>query len=1239
MAKAKVTSLEEWGIYEDEDNKKDDKNQIKEDNETVSSKKTNKKKPQDESESISSQKKPKKKKEKKKEKEDEKSKSKDKKRKPTKLKAKERENDEELYGNNEEDNKNNTYKELYKHMKNLQPDASKSIKRKTYEYIKTFVAENDLDDDCYDLLIKGVDKDNMLGICELISKKTRTGSFKGSTHELLKIVHYWFHDIDEEKKKKMIENFSLNDDEVKIMKLGDHYSRLCNSTKKEEKKLSHQIIHIIKEILDARKTLELKDIIKFGFTDTVKKGLDKYEAAIKKKKDLEQKKIEEENKMIEENAETGEHIKNMDEDYNPISLEPRTWEAAEKLNKRILTCDFLASNRGVDDGGEGDLEFIENFIDPLNNNKKLNIGDYPENEIKKLHIQMETFEPIFFLEKIYKKISLKDFANSIIEIDNNLQKINEKDEKLIDKNIYKYLDCKKLLDTMLTKFDENTSTLMSSFNTQASSLQNSINTKLSDIKKSFDQIIKAKMCKEIINKLSKYFKLKDKIEENLKFSNIDELAELLKRVNIELKNISQNKLIFGEFYIYFSQKIDDFKNRLIDIIKSAPVTENVLKYFKYLLEFQLETETIEQLLNLEKIKMCDKIKVYLENTENFEINNYREFFCDEYPLQNINDEIFMNFIKEAENKLNDNNKVEKKKKIYDFNKSYNEMSKKNKKIKDNAILEKIDNDRKELINVETIIKSILDDINDFLFTMKVLDELISMKNIYNNRSIKFNTIATEIYFVLFDKLKTFLFDNDSFNLLNIIKEHFTSVYTKTPESNYIKKMQEFYSNDNELKNIIFNNKFNKNNLQNLSNLVVEIFEKFEYHLSKEILDTLNENKTLFIKKIFYAYINEQINSNLSFFINENTITYTDTQITIFNQSSFNFTKSFLQHFTQSYISIIKFYMNIVTKINNVYLEYDLIYDSFFFILKCFVFRFLVFYRTEKRYNQGNDVLNLNCLLIESYRNLNYIQYILNSLLKKLFRNKEKDYANYVKDFADFIKFNKNLYLRQYSINAANNLVFIFINNSAFSLETQNKSNEHNNNNKNNNNNNITKFKFYEKYNEILISKDNNNIFTDFRSCFIDLLNGFNNCVRDLNVIFEEEKTDNKNKRLNKTFQYIIGLFYDRFTSNSIPSCANSRIFYGQEESQKNIDIFKFNSQLLLEMQLLTQILKKFGNEQLMEKSNIAISVILGYLGRIKRLGGNNIKERDVFTDNEIKMKNSLINTFLPNYESFFNIFN
>lgn len=323
-------------------------------------------------------------------------------------------------------------------------------------------------------------------------------------------------------------------------------------------------------------------------------------------------------------------------------------------------------------------------------------------------------------------------------------------------------------------------------------------------------------------------------------------------------------------------------------------------------------------------------------------------------------------------------------------------------------------------------------------------------------------------------------------------------------------------------------------------------------------------------------------------------------------------------------------MNIVTKINNISLEYDLIYDSFFFILKCFVFRFLIFYRIEKRYQA--DILNLNCLVIESYRNVNYIQFILSTLLKRLFKNKEKDYINYQKDFNEFIKFCKNLYLKQYTVNSANNLLSIFINNSAYIIDSQN-----NNNNKNNNV--MPTNKFYEKYNEILVGKNNNSCFTDLRSCFIDLLNGFSNCIRDLNTIFEEERSDNKSKKIIKTLQYIINFFYDRFILNSSPTSANSRIFLGQEESQKNIDIFKFNAQLLLEMQLLTQILKKFSSEQLREKANIVYSVILGYLGKIKGLPQGNIRERDVFDENELQMKNNLINLFLPNYESFYKIFN
>ena len=1245
MANAKITTLEDWGIYENE-------------SQTLSSKKSPNKKPpkkEQKEEEISTSSKIKKHKNKKDEDKSPSSKEKHLKTK-IKLKSKEKEIKEKKEENMDikddkeeknEDNKkdNNVTATLYTHMKNIQPDASKSIKKKTYSLLQKFVEDNDLDDDNYDLIIKGDEKKDILGLCELISKKTRTGSFKGSTHEFLKIIHYWFRDIEEEKSKKMVENFSLNEDYIKKMKLGEHYSRVCNSTKKEEKKLSHQIIHILWDILDMRKTLELKDLIKFGFTDTVQKGLDKYQSALLKKQKEEQKEKEkeEENKNEDDKGEERdnkeEHVKNMDEDYNPISLEPRTWEAAEKMGKRLLTVDFLASNRGGDDMG-GDLEFIENFIDPLDDNKKLNIADYPENDIKKLHIQMDTFEPIFFLEKIYKNISLKDFACAIIDLDNNLKKINEKDEKLIDKNIYKYLDCKKLLDSILTKFNDNSSALISAFNAQAASLQNSVNTQLTDIKKSFDQILRAKMCKEIINKLSKYFKLKDEIEENLKFSNIDELADILKRVNVELKNISQNKLIYGEFYIYFSQKIDDFKNKLIDIIKNAPITENLLKYFKYLLEFNLDNKTIEVLLNLEKIKMCEKIKIYLDNTENFEINNYRDFFCDEYPLQNINDNIYMTFIKEAENKLNeDNNKsVPKKKKIYDkinFNNTSVNLekskNKKNKNAKDNInndIMEEIDKEKEELINVESIIKSILDDINEFLFTMKVLDEMISMKNIYDKRSIKFNTIATEIYFVLFEKLKLFLFDKNSFDMNKIINENYFSLYTKLPPNNYINKLQNFYNKEKDIKNIIFNNKFNKNNLQNLSNLVVEIFEKFEYHLSSEILSTLRSNKSLFLKKIFYAYINEQLIYNLNFFMHENTISYTDTQITINNQSSFNFTKNFLKNFSLSYISIIKFYMNIVNKISNVYLEYDLIYDTFFFILKCFVFKFLLFYRTEKKLT--TDVISLNCLLIEAYRNLNYIQSITGIILKKLFKNKEQDYSAYHKDFNEFIKFNKNLYLKQYSVNAANHLILIFINNSGFILEQSNKGNEC-----------IVINKFYDKFNELLIGKNNSNNndtnFNDIRSCFIDLLNSYSNCIRDLDIIFQEEYNDNKDKKILKIIQYIITLFFDKFIQNSSSNSPNSKIFYGQDESQKYIDAFKYNSQLLIEMELLTQILKKYFSEKLVEKANISKNIILGYMAKIRRLN-RGLNERDVLNEDEIRMKNELIKGFFSKYDSFYKIF-
>ena len=88
-----------------------------------------------------------------------------KKNKGKKMKLKEEEkNNEEIKENKKK--QNNVYKTIYTHMKNIQPDAYKSIKRKTYEILKKYVEENDLDDSSYDLIIKGDDKSDILGLCK-----------------------------------------------------------------------------------------------------------------------------------------------------------------------------------------------------------------------------------------------------------------------------------------------------------------------------------------------------------------------------------------------------------------------------------------------------------------------------------------------------------------------------------------------------------------------------------------------------------------------------------------------------------------------------------------------------------------------------------------------------------------------------------------------------------------------------------------------------------------------------------------------------------------------------------------------------------------------------------------------------------------------------------------------------------------------------------------------------------------
>ena len=161
-----------------------------------------------------------------------------------------------------------------------------------------------------------------------------------------------------------------------------------------------------------KRKLDLDELIKPGFISLIEKDLKDYEdeeedeETQKQKKKIEEMNLKTEKDIIEEE---------MEKNYNK---EPKTWEEAEKKNKKLLTVEFLSFGGGnfVDDEKENEIEFIDNFIDPITN-EKLNIKNFNEDEINKIHIQQETFDPMFFLEKLYKKMSVEEFKESIIHID------------------------------------------------------------------------------------------------------------------------------------------------------------------------------------------------------------------------------------------------------------------------------------------------------------------------------------------------------------------------------------------------------------------------------------------------------------------------------------------------------------------------------------------------------------------------------------------------------------------------------------------------------------------------------------------------------------------------------------------------------------------------------------------------------------------------------------------------------
>lgn len=337
------------------------------------------------------------------------------------------------------------YNKLLEYMKRLQPSANKKEKKKTFDEILKFINNNDFTEKDFDLLFRGEESQKIIGLPELCGKKNSMGEFKDSAKKVLQILHDLMYLS--RKSEAICNDFVIYDDEIRLMHLGEHYS----ISKKKDPKFATTVLEVIKVVIDKRPQLELCEYVqKKIYADEIQKGIKQYS----------------ENKKTEDskNVQKNYVMDYINQTTDSIYFEPKTWDDVLKLkNKKLLTTEFLSINYNtsknkdkptfIDEDKEMEEEIINNFIDPLTvKSDKLDLKAFSEQDVKKLHLQFETFDPVFFLEKFYSNASLHKFSECLGNLENNLQQVNLDDENLIDKNIYKYLDCKKLLDSLFDKF-------------------------------------------------------------------------------------------------------------------------------------------------------------------------------------------------------------------------------------------------------------------------------------------------------------------------------------------------------------------------------------------------------------------------------------------------------------------------------------------------------------------------------------------------------------------------------------------------------------------------------------------------------------------------------------------------------------------------------------------------------------------------------------------------------------------
>jgi len=578
----------------------------------------------------------------------------------------------------------------------------------------------------------------------------------------------------------------------------------------------------------------------------------------------------------------------------------------------------------IDEEKQIQNDFLSNFIDPLTENQRIiNFGSFEERERNRLHLQSDNFEHVYFYERFYSQHTIEQIDRSLKILKNNLVVLNFNEENLLDKNIYKYLDCKKFLDEMFEKHNHTFIPYISSLKNWLITTQKDVLESISTLKNGFELILKSKKSKDIISRFKRYFMMKDEIEGMLKVSNFEGIADYFKKINNEIENISATHYVYGDFYSYFHNTHESVKTILISIINRSIIPEIITSHFRCLLKFDIESEVVDNLYSILKEKICVKIRKFVSFSVNIEVQLVKDFFCEEFISYYKSDDYFKGLSLESERMMRVENNLE--------------------EIEE----EQMDEDKSELIDVDFIINCIFNEIKDFFYMMMRIEDIASAHKFFTPRSISFQQIIEEIYLLFFKELSDFLF-----SLSPTFKSNqrrylfkcrlFKEQDIKVEEKN---KLFEFYETHPDA-NTVFNEKLDKKRMKTVTDVLIKMLNMFEEHLSAEQIINVNKLKTHFLERFFISHLNSEFLTLLGKLNEINNLNFNDSIYTLSNLVSFASTNHILVNVFWNYRKIIKSYVNIVKNAKDVVLDHDLIFLTYFFSIKTLYLKFNDFYLNE-----------------------------------------------------------------------------------------------------------------------------------------------------------------------------------------------------------------------------------------------------------------------------------------------------